>query len=342
MVIKLFNANVTRALALLVVSAMQLPAWAGNNDRLQRESDQLVRSVQNALTIQGKWPPPAGSQEMQLCSALQLFTQEVKRSPDFSSNRNNNNFSEAQMAAQRLQASAGSVDGLIGVTSSNADVMQRWMSVKNELAAATGGAYGNPYFQGGINQNYNPGFNPGFNSGFNPGFNPGFNGGFNPGFNPGFNTNLNTGLNSPFNPALNPYGNPYNNPYGNGNNFGGSQNVSGIVRDLNDSLRDFSNFAQKALRSGGFNANPANIFAMGNSLQQLQATVKNAGNSLTRGNNMAQQQMALSQMSTAFATFDTQLNQAGPNPIVLSRYAQVKNQFAAVQQAVVMNAGRMR
>jgi hypothetical protein len=80
------------------------------NDNLQRDTDQLVRSVQTALTLQGKWPPPVGSQEMQLCTALQAFSQDVKRAPSSSNNNQyqNGQFGNPQLAG--LQASAASVD----------------------------------------------------------------------------------------------------------------------------------------------------------------------------------------------------------------------------------------
>ena len=108
-------------------------------------------------------------------------------------------------------------------------------------------------------------------------------------------------------------------------------------------MRDFSSFSQKSLGSGGFNAgNPSAIFAMANALQQLQSTVKSAGNSLARSNSYGQQQMQVQVMAAAFNNFETQFNQAGPSGPVQMRYGQLKQQFSILQQSVLMNSGRMR
>lgn len=333
------------ALALIVIALFQAPAvQAGGSDSLQRDTDQLVRSVQTALTLQGKWPPPVGSQEMQLCTALQAFSQDVKRAPNNSNNNRyqNGQFGNPQFAS--LQASAASVDNFIGLVSNSPDVPSRWMNIKNEIGYFGGNPYGypnanvnpygNPYYQGAINQSgMNAGFQPGFPQGFNPAFNPAFNG------NNSFN---NFGTNS-FGSSSSGFNNPgFNNNFG--NQFANtSVNVSGRVSDLNNAMRDFSSFAQKSVGSGGFNAgNPSAIFAMANALQQLQSTVKNAGNSLARSNSFGQQQMQVQLMATAFSNFETQFNQAGPNAAVQMRYGQLKQQFSILQQSVLMNSGRMR
>ncbi len=344
------NRKVVRSLIVLLAAAI-VPisaAQAGGSGNLQRDTDQLVRSVQTGLTLQGKWPPPVGSPEMQLCTALQAFSQEVKRAPNSSNNNQyqNGQFGNPQMAG--LQASAANVDSYIGLAGNSPDVAARWMSIKNQIGSFSGNAYGNPYanpygnpyYQGSVNQaGFNPGFNPAFNNGFNPAFNPALNPGFNS--NTGFNGN-NFGTNS-FGSSSNGFNNPgFNNNFGN-QYANTSVNVSGRVSDLNNAMRDFSSFSQKSLGSGGFNAgNPSAIFAMANSLQQLQSTVKSAGSSLARSNSYGQQQMQVQLMATAFNNFDTQFNQAGPNAAVQMRYGQLKQQFSILQHSVLMNSGRMR
>ncbi len=167
--------KVIRSLIVLLAAAV-VPisaAQAGGSGSLQRDTDQLVRSVQTGLTLQGKWPPPVGSPEMQLCTALQAFTQEVKRAPNSSNNNQyqNGQFGNPQFAG--LQASAANVDSLIGLASNSPDVASRWMSIKNQIgsfggnpyANPYGNTYANPYYQGSVNQ---AGFNPAFNNGFNP------------------------------------------------------------------------------------------------------------------------------------------------------------------------------
>ena len=335
------------ALVLFALALLQAPpVQAGGSDSLQRDTDQLVRSVQTTLTLQGKWPPPVGSQEMQLCTALQAFSQDVKRAPSNSNNSQyqNGQFGNPQYAS--LQASAASVDSFIGLVSNSPDVPSRWMNIKNEIGYFGGNPYGypnaNPYGNPSINSNINPYGNPyyqgsvnhsGFHHGFNPAFNPAFNG------NNGFN---NFGTNS-FGSSSSGFNNPgFNNNFG--NQFANtSVNVSGRVSDLNNAMRDFSSFAQKSVGSGGFNANnPSAIFAMANALQQLQSTVKTAGNSLARSNSFGQQQMQVQLMATAFSNFETQFNQAGPNATVQMRYGRLKQQFSILQHSVLMNSGRMR
>ncbi|MDP3510868.1 MAG: hypothetical protein Q8T09_23070 [Candidatus Melainabacteria bacterium] len=340
-------------LTLLVVALLQAPAvQAGGNDSLQRDTDQLVRSVQTALTLQGKWPPPVGSQEMQLCTALQAFSQDVKRAPRSSNNNQyqSGQFGDPQFAS--LQASAASVDSFIGLASNSPDVPSRWMNIKNEIGFFSGNPYGSPYGSPYSNHYGNPNANPYGNSYHQglvnqAGIHSGFHHGFNPAFNPGFNGN--TGFNGS-NFGTNSFGSSssgFNNP-GFNNNFGNqfantSLNVSGRVSDLNNAMRDFSSFSQKSLGSGGFNAgNPSAIFAMANALQQLQSTVKSAGNSLARSNSYGQQQMQVQLMATAFNNFETQFNQAGPNAAVQMRYGQLKQQFSILQHSVLMNSGRMR
>ncbi len=339
------------ALALFVIALLQTPAvQAGGNDSLQRDTDQLVRSVQTALTLQGKWPPPVGSQEMQLCTALQAFSQDVKRAPN---NSNNNQYQNGQFGNPpfaSLQASAASVDNFIGLASNSPDVPSRWMNIKNEIGYfggnPSGNPYGNPYANPYGNPNANPYGNPYYQAGVNQsGIHSGFHHGFNPAFNPAFNGNNsfnNFGTNS-FGSSSSGFNNPgFNNNFG--NQFANtSLNVSGRVSDLNNAMRDFSSFAQKSVASGGFNAsNPSAIFAMANALQQLQSTVKSAGNSLARSNSFGQQQMQVQLMATAFSNFETQFNQAGPNAAVQMRYGQLKQQFSILQHSVFMNSGRMR
>ncbi len=321
---------ISAAFVASLIGGWQQTAMAGNNDKLVKDTDRLVSAVQNNLTMQGKWPPPAGSSEMQLCSALQLFVQEVKRGN-----------------GQNIQGSAFTVDSLISSVGAP-DVMTRWINIKNQIGLNTG-------FNSGFNNGYNPGFNSNFNSGFNPefnrGFNPGANSGFNSGFNPNFNSGFNPGFNSGFSPSFNSGFNPNFNPNlnsnfnrnFNGNNNGGSSDVSGSVRDLNDSLKDFISFSQKSMGSGGFTSGNSNaIFAMANALQMLQMTVKSSGNSLARANNFSQQQMQLQQIVAAFTHFEPLLLQAGPSAQNSMRYSQVKNQLSILQNAVYMNAGRMR
>ncbi len=313
---------ISATFAATLICGWQQIAMAGNNDNLVKETDRLVNAVQNNLTMQGKWPPPAGSSEMQLCSALQLFVQEVKRGN-----------------GQNLQASAFSVDSLIPSVAAP-DVMSRWINIKNQIGLNTG-------FNSGFNNGYNPGLNSGFNSGFNPGFNPNINSGFNPEFNRGYNPGVNSGFNSGFNPGFNPNFNSGFNPNFNrnfnGNSNVGSADVSGNVRDLNDSLKDFISFSQKSMGSGGFNSgNSSAVFAMANALQMLQMTVKSSGNSLSRANNFSQQQVQLQQIVAAFTHFEPLFLQAGPSAQNSMRYSQVKNQLSILQNAVYMNAGRMR
>lgn len=335
--------NFRAALILLVIALLQAPAvQAGGNDNLQRDTDQLVRSVQTALTLQGKWPPPVGSQEMQLCTALQAFSQDVKRAPSSSNNNQyqNGQFGNPQFASQ--QASAASVDSFIGLASNSPDVPSRWMNIKNEIGFFSGNPYGNPNGNPYGNPYANPYGNPYYQGLVNQsGIHSGFHHGFNPAFNPGFNGN-NFGTNS-FGSSSNGFNNPgFNNNFGN-QYANTSLNVSGRVSDLNNAMRDFSSFSQKSLGSGGFNAgNPSAIFAMANALQQLQSTVKSAGNSLARSNSYGQQQMQVQLMATAFNNFETQFNQAGPSAAVQMRYGQLKQQFSVLQHSVLMNSGRMR
>lgn len=324
---------------LLSTSLFLLPALsagqsaiAASGDQLDRQTTDLVKSVQTALTMQGKWPPPAGSPEMQLCSALQAFTQEVKRAPDLSA-MNRGNASGQQMAAQRLSASAAQVDSLIGSVAGSADVSSRWFTIKNQINAASGYVYGavpgvwpgNPVINPNI---YTPGLSPEM---YNPAINPGM---YNPGLNPGiYNPVLNPGA---YNPAYNPNG------YYPGTS-GQPANLNSYVSSLDSELRSFSSYLQKSLMQGGFaNSNQNNLFALTAALQNLQSTVKASGNSIANSRNLAQQQQGLQQISLSLSQFEQQFNAAQPNAMVNARYMQFKNSFTALQQAVFGNGMLMR
>lgn len=340
------NFLVSLVLAAAIAASSLSAAQAGGSGKLESDSRQLVNAVQQSLTMQGKWPPPAGSQEMQLCTALQLFTQEVKNSPNLSSGSQSAS-SQNQMAMQRLQASAASVDGLIGAAGSSAEVSQRWFSIKNELAALSANTFAvNPYmnngFNSGINPGFNSGFNPGFNPGFNSGFNPSFNSGFKPGFNPGFNANFANGFNPAmnqeiknnpyFNPNAMPGANPYYNPYAGSNSAG---NLSSAFNQFADSVQDFTAFAQKNIQSfGAFRSNPNQVFAAATALQSLQQTAKAASRSVSRANNYGVAQMEFQQVSNALQQYEQAFNQTQPAPQLQMRYSKLKMSFASLQAQV--------
>lgn len=329
-------------LSATIANAGLSAAQAGGSGKLESDSRQLVNAVQQSLTMQGKWPPPAGSQEMQLCTALQLFTQEVKNSPNLSSGSQSAS-SQNQMAMQRLQASAASVDGLIGAAGSSAEVSQRWFSIKNELAALSANTFAvNPYMNNGFNQGINPNFNPNFNSGFNPGFRPGFNPGFNSGFNPGFNSNFTNGFNPAmnqeiknnpyFNPNAMPGTNPYYNPYAGSNSAG---NLSSAFSQFADAVQDFTGFAQKNIQSfGAFGTNPNQVFAAATALQSLQQAAKAASRSVSRANNYGVAQMEFQQVSNALQQYEQAFNQTQPAPQLQMRYSKLKMSFASLQAQV--------
>lgn len=361
------------------IATATLPSGAANGDQLDRQTTDFVGSVQNFLTAQGKWPPPAGSPEMQLCSALQNFTQEVKRAPDISSSSNIGG-SQQRLSVQRLSSSAQQVEASLSPLAPNADVSSRWMSIKSQINAAANYAYGMvPTTIPGNATMVSPGMYPatgaypGAYPGTIPGNYPGTYPGTYPGLNPTFNTGINSGINTGiYNPGIYAPNNGYPvsngypgsiypggvnqgmvnqglvnpgiyNPALNNQGLNNTPNFSSYANNLDSEMRGFSSFVQKSVMQGGFtNRDQTTLMTLTAALQNLQNTVKKTVNSLRGSGNIMQQQQNVQQLSMAIAQFEPAFNAAQPNPMVSSRYMSFKNSFMALQQAVAGNGMLLR
>jgi len=101
--------------------------------RIERGVDQLVPAVQVFLTRQGKWPPPAMGPEMQLCSQLQAFQQQVRQFGRDSNSRRQ--FDILQPQIMQLQASGAGIERMLGVVGATPDVVSRWWGIRNDLVS---------------------------------------------------------------------------------------------------------------------------------------------------------------------------------------------------------------
>lgn len=116
---------------LIMISALPAATLAANGyadiaNRMQRDTSQLVQSVQASLQMQGKWPPAGASTEMQLCNGLNVFQQQVNQLA-----RAGNNPDSSRQSAMQLQASIATLDPLIASTvSTNPAVNMQWSSIK--------------------------------------------------------------------------------------------------------------------------------------------------------------------------------------------------------------------
>lgn len=134
-------------LCLIFVSALPGAVSAANGysdiaSRVQRDTNQLVQSVQGSLQMQGKWPPHAASAEMQLCSGLNILQQQVNQLV-----RSGGNASQSQQAAMQLQGSIATLEPLIAATAAtNPAVGMQWSSIKMGISSLMGGAYSYPMY----------------------------------------------------------------------------------------------------------------------------------------------------------------------------------------------------
>ena len=296
--------SVALAFGVMLIGTISAPADARGSN-LSRQTDDLVKAVQNALMSQGKWPPPAGSNEMQLCTALQYFSQQAKNAPDLNGGNLNNN---EMMAMQSLASSASQVDAYIGTVGFSSDVSSRWINIKGQIGNGMGfGGFGNNGF-GQFNRGYNP-----------------------------YNYNSNSNYNSGFNPGFNPYNSNNNNNRGIFGSRNNGVNLDSYVNNLNSDMRDFSNLCQKSAMSGGF-ANAGAMFGLTTSLQNLQNAVKRNGRGIADSNNVGQQQNNLNQLSFAVSQFEQQFQTAQPNPMLSARWMQFKTTLNSLQQAVFNNS----
>ena len=293
---------------------------ASRGDQLDRSTNKFVDAVRVNLTMQGAWPPPTGSQQFQLCQALEVFSRAARETPDLRSQSGSP--SERFLAVQRLQSAAASVDSLIG-SCNLTTALPAWMEVKNQLNSLTalnGAATSYGY-------NYNSGF-PGQMPGqqLMPGqqifpgqqfipsqqYMPGQT--FIPGaYYPGFNQQIG--------------GSPYD-----ANNFFNSSFI-GEAQALESDLNGFVSVFQKSLGAGGLTATDPNlIMNCGGSLTLLQNTVKTNVRALKSSNNFATRQVHLNQILAASDRFESAMTAASPSLVIQMRWNQYKQRLSSLIQ----------
>lgn len=99
--------------------------------RIDSGTNQLVNGVQTFLSRQGKWPPPAMSPEMQLCSQLQSFQRQVSQFSRDSNSRQS--YTVLQPQIMQLQSSGGNIERMLGVIGATPDVVSQWWTIRNDL-----------------------------------------------------------------------------------------------------------------------------------------------------------------------------------------------------------------
>lgn len=226
-----FNIVVIAMLCLLCDSA-----FAFNNDvrntanRLHRNTETLIKSLQGYLQANGRWSPKPGSADMQACN---LMHEVQKQAKDLRNRGANMNQTQLAIATNRLRSSIHSLGSQLKKINANQIVLGNYRNVRNDsrqLSSISAASFGR-----------GAGFaNPGF--GNNPYANPGI--GFNPHNQFGHPT---FGNNNPYTPNFHQVpGNPYT--YNNSANFN-PNNVSLDKNAIRSTTRQLAGNVDQLVKS---------------------------------------------------------------------------------------------
>ncbi len=107
---------------------------SSNLSSADSQTERFVKQVTTFLQKKGKWMPPQGSPEMQLCQNLQSFQQQLRKMrADLQSN---SALPVLQSEMQQLGSSSQSIDQLLMQTSATPDVIARWNEVRTSMNSA--------------------------------------------------------------------------------------------------------------------------------------------------------------------------------------------------------------
>ena len=310
------NRLISSLILCLIVLAPEALADAGLSNGMRqadRDTQQLINAVQAAFQSQGKWPPAPDAPEMQLCQAIQLFQQQVRRLKQLSDG--NQSYATLQAQGNQVLASANTVRAYLGSLVAFPQVSTSWTAVANDMnslpslvqAAAYSNGQGeypyqpNPYRPNPIGGDIAGGIGGGIAGGIISSI---FGGGVNPNF----------GGNSSFSGASNPYTN----------------SLRQLDKDTQSFVAVATRFFQATGRLTGSTAGTDGQFAL--ALQNFQSVIKNSLRST--GNIPGQRQGQVQQLQMAGSGVEQYINELGAPVNVTSAWMQVRNDLGAVSQNV--------
>lgn len=300
----------------LMVLAPKAQADAGLSNGMRqadRDTQQLINSVQAAFQSQGKWPLSPAAPEMQLCQALQLFQQQVRRLKQLSDS--NQSYATLQAQANQVLASANTVRAYLGSLVAFPQVSISWMAVANDMNSLPSLVAAAAYNSSESRNPFQPN-NP-IGSGIAGGIGGGIGGGIAGGiissiFGGGSNANI------AGNPSFGGGANPYTN------------SLRQLDRDTQSFVNVATSFFQATGRLTGSTAGTDGQFAL--ALQNFQRIVKDSLRS--SGNMPGQRQGQVQQLQMAYSGVEQYINELGAPINVTSAWMQVRNDLGAVSQNV--------
>lgn len=108
--------------------------------------DRMIQQTANYLQMAGKWPPPQGTPQMQLCQELQFFQQQLRRFGDSAAAQTP--YPVLQNEVQQLSTSSGNIDRLLFQSNAPGEINGRWNELRQQLNVVYQSFYsgGTPYF----------------------------------------------------------------------------------------------------------------------------------------------------------------------------------------------------
>lgn len=108
--------------------------------------DRMIQQTAHYLQMSGKWPPPQGTAEMQLCQELQYFQQQLRRFGDSAAAQTP--YPVLQNEVQQLSTSSSNIDRLLFQSNAPGELNGRWNELRQQLSVVYQSFYsgGSPYF----------------------------------------------------------------------------------------------------------------------------------------------------------------------------------------------------
>lgn len=115
-------------------SAASSSAAMSDINAAETQTERFVKQVTGFLTVKGNWPPPQGSQEMQLCENLQSFQSQLRKMR--SDMQANISYAMLQSEMHQIAASSQNIDRLLMQINATPDITARWNEVRTALNSA--------------------------------------------------------------------------------------------------------------------------------------------------------------------------------------------------------------
>lgn len=105
-----------------------------NLNGADQQSERFVKQLSSFLQMKGKWPPPQGSAEMNLCQNVQAFQLQLRKlKNDMQANAS---YSLIQTEMRQLGAVSQSIDQLLMQIGATPDISSRWNEVRTYMNTA--------------------------------------------------------------------------------------------------------------------------------------------------------------------------------------------------------------